>query len=283
MGGNAVQGVGKVSRWEIEPTLNALSEKVGIELEYLLGNLLGSVGKKDYSGDIDIAMQYRNDNTVSTFYTMCLEEFGEDNVVRHGKNVHIKFPIAEYEPEPDDPQPRTGFVQVDFLFGDIDFMKIYSYAPSPEESDYAGTHRNLGIISICRWLDRIESPERDSYDRPIETIRWKWSPVDGLVKVIRKSKRNKVNRNKWNVSQYDVYISMPLKDKRSIVGVLFKGVGGMEQIDTLENIINGVKRSYHVADQDRIFKTMAEEFTKHPRLCMLPWVYPPEVAKYMED
>ena len=52
--GGSMPGVGPIHINEIEPTLDALEKVLGINLK---DNVLGSVGKKEFSGDIDVAVQ----------------------------------------------------------------------------------------------------------------------------------------------------------------------------------------------------------------------------------
>jgi hypothetical protein len=56
--GGAMPGVGPIHISEIEPTLDALEKVLGIDLK---NNVLGSVGKKEFSGDIDVALQIDTD------------------------------------------------------------------------------------------------------------------------------------------------------------------------------------------------------------------------------
>ena len=57
--GGAMPGVGAIYIDEIEPTLATLQKKLGIDL---MNNTLGSVGKRKFSGDIDIALQIDPDD-----------------------------------------------------------------------------------------------------------------------------------------------------------------------------------------------------------------------------
>ena len=52
--GGSMPGVGPIHIDEINPTLDALEKALGIDLK---NNVLGSVGKKEFSGDIDVAIQ----------------------------------------------------------------------------------------------------------------------------------------------------------------------------------------------------------------------------------
>ena len=56
--GGAMPGVGAIHIDEINPTLKPLEKELGIEL---INNTLGSVGKREFSGDIDVALNIETD------------------------------------------------------------------------------------------------------------------------------------------------------------------------------------------------------------------------------
>jgi hypothetical protein len=57
--GGAMAGVGAIHADEIGPTLDKLEKILGIDLK---NNTLGSVGKKEFSGDIDIALDIKTED-----------------------------------------------------------------------------------------------------------------------------------------------------------------------------------------------------------------------------
>ena len=57
--GGSAPGVGPIHRDEIEATLAPLGKALGINL---IDNMLGSAGKKQFSGDIDVAVQVNPDD-----------------------------------------------------------------------------------------------------------------------------------------------------------------------------------------------------------------------------
>ena len=63
--GGSAPGVGPIHKDEIQATLAPLERELGISL---IDNVLGSVGKKQFSGDIDVAVQLDKDD---------IEEFGK--------------------------------------------------------------------------------------------------------------------------------------------------------------------------------------------------------------
>ena len=52
--GGSMPGVGAIHIDEINPTLIPLEKELGIDLR---NNALGSVGKREFSGDIDVALK----------------------------------------------------------------------------------------------------------------------------------------------------------------------------------------------------------------------------------
>ena len=57
--GGSAPGVGPIHKDEIEATLAPLGKALGINL---IDNMLGSAGKKQFSGDIDVAVQVNPDD-----------------------------------------------------------------------------------------------------------------------------------------------------------------------------------------------------------------------------
>ena len=57
--GGSAPGVGPIHKDEIEATLAPLERELGISL---IDNMLGSAGKKQFSGDIDVAVQIDPDD-----------------------------------------------------------------------------------------------------------------------------------------------------------------------------------------------------------------------------
>lgn len=280
MGGNAVRQAGRILLEEIPSTLDNVSYVTGISREHINNNLLGSVGKKSSSGDIDIAMPFVCEEEVIAMTERLEGKFGENNVFRRGKQIHFRMPIADYD-ESVKIEPRTGYVQVDLLYGEPEFMKVFNYSPSETESKFTGTHRNLGIISICRFLDRVESDERDDQDRPVEYTRWKWSPTKGLVFVKRKSKRRNDDPNKWCKGQTDEELTSGTRDEAEIIETLFQGKCGAGQIDSLEKIIEGINIAFEGEQRENMLEQVAFECKSHRRLSEKEWDYPVEIKSRM--
>jgi hypothetical protein len=278
-GGNMFDNSGVIHRSEIEPTLKYLQKITGIK--DLDNRVLGSVGKKEYSGDIDVVVDPLQPEALEAFHNKLQSVFGSDSVRRQGQLLSINAPIQNYNPDNDQRHPRTGYVQVDFMFGEKDWLKVYRHSPGEGESKLKGAHRNVALCAVAAHLDRDATSELDDFGRPQEVIRWKWSPKDGLVKVHRKSRIN--SRTGQTIKkQEEVVLTEPLRDADKIAKTLFKGQAGKESLNSVESIVAAVKKSFGEKEQEAIFKEMAKNF-QETKVKGGNFEYPSEIAKYMQD
>lgn len=125
MGGNAFEGMRRINKGEVAGTLRAISvavHPVPLKVSYLEKHLLGSAGKNPTSGDLDINMDERK-FSLPELEEALVRSIGADNVkARPGNNqIFTKFPIMG--------DPEQGFVQVDFMFGDVDWQRFSYWSP----------------------------------------------------------------------------------------------------------------------------------------------------------
>lgn len=151
-GGNIFKGPSgeiltqRIQRSDIEPTIRWMEEITGLPL---MGNTLGSVGKKESSGDLDIAVDQTaitKDELVNrlTAWVKTQGDDPKDWIKKSGISVHFKSPIRG--------NPQLGFVQTDFMFGDdIEQMKFGLFAAG-EASRFSGADRNLLMSSVAKSL-----------------------------------------------------------------------------------------------------------------------------------
>lgn len=180
-------GVGAIHIDEIEPTLDNLEKVLGIDLK---NNTLGSVGKKEFSGDIDIALEIKPEDIPA--FVEKLQGIPEVLDLAKSSVIMTKVKIADYDlDKKPEGKPRTGYVQVDFMPGDPGWLKTYYHAPHEKDSKYKGVFRNILIASIAAHLDRKDSKEKLPDGRAMKSERYMWSPADGLVRIIRTPEPNK--------------------------------------------------------------------------------------------
>jgi hypothetical protein len=208
-------GVGAIHISEIEPTLKALEKVLGIDLR---NNTLGSVGKKQFSGDIDVAVDIKPEDIPALVEK--LKTIPEIMELAKSSVIMTKVKIAGYDPKKEAPgKPRTGFVQVDFMPGDPGWMKTFYHAPHEKDSKYKGVYRNILISTIAAFLDRKDSEEKIADGRPLQSERYMWSSSDGLVRIKRTPEPNKKGDG-YTKKNINKIIDGPYKNPDEIAKVL---------------------------------------------------------------
>lgn len=275
LGGGAVSGCGTILLGEIKPTLDSLTQVLNLPFN-LNEYTLGSTGKKDYSGDIDLVIDDAQwPGTIGEFREKLDNVFGIHNTARHGNMIHLKYPIVGYKDVDTKYKPRTGFVQVDFNFGNVSWEKFYHFSAG-KESKYKGAHRNLAISAICASNVLYKSDDVDTYMRPLWEVRWKFSPI-GFFKVRRISVKE-LNTGIWKRKQDDVVLDGPIFDPEFIAETLFPFQRSENSLDSLETIIENVKINYGNTDQERIWNRIADNFSEWKD--GKNFLYPPEINRY---
>ena len=246
-------GVGAIHHSEIVPTLQRLEKQLGIPL---LKNALGSVGKKEFSGDIDIAVQLDKDQQDE--FQKKLEQTQGLDFIRKTSVFITSADIVGYDPkkQPDDKE-RTGKVQIDFMPGDVEFMKNYYHSPHAKSmsqdgrySDYKGVHRNIMIATMVANLDTKASEETTSDGRPLELERWMFSPTDGMVRVVRRpvEKKNGVGHTKANKNEI---IKGPFKNPNDWAKIL--KLDSADDLYSFETLYDAIKKNYPAELAQKIF------------------------------
>jgi len=133
----------RINRADVIPTIQWLETVTGLELT---DHLLGTTGKKETSGDLDIAIDANevDKNEFATKLGAYIDKQGGDPkewIRKSGISVHFKTPING--------DPANGFVQADFMFGERDWMK-WSMTGGREGSELKGAHRHMLLSSIAK-------------------------------------------------------------------------------------------------------------------------------------
>jgi len=234
--GGSMPGVGPIHIDEIEPTLAALERILKIDLK---NNVLGSVGKKQFSGDIDVAIQIDPDD-IPAFVTR-LERTPEIMDIAKSSVIMTKVKIVDFDQSKQTTRPRTGYVQVDFMPGDPGWMKTYYHSPSETESKYKGVFRNIMIATIAAVLDRKDSDEKIDDGRSVESERWMWSPTDGLVR-IKRTPVPKANGTGFTKKNKNEILGEPIKDAEGIAKAL--RLDGPQDLNSYESLKAAMEKNY---------------------------------------
>jgi hypothetical protein len=248
--GGSMPGVGPIHISEIEPTLDALEKVLSIDLK---NNVLGSVGKKEFSGDIDVALEIDPDSIPA--FIENLKKTPEIMDIAKSSVIMTKVKIVNYDPEKQTSKPRTGYVQIDFMPGDPGWMKTYYHSPSEKESKYKGVFRNIMIATIAAVYDRKDSEEKIDDGRAVESERWMWSPTDGLVRIKRTPVPKKSGEG-YTKKNNNAVIGKPIKNADEIAKAL--GLDGAKDLNSFESLLAAVEKNYPAEMVQKIKDSFAE-------------------------
>jgi hypothetical protein len=154
----------RIAKEAIPETIQWLETITGLPL---VDNTLGSVGKKESSGDLDIAV---DENAISKDQlvdrlTKFVQKMGKDPkawIRKSGISVHFLTPIRG--------DVQQGYVQTDFMFGkDIEQMKFGLYSAG-DASKYSGADRNLLMSSIAKSTGMKYSWQKGLMNRESEQV-----------------------------------------------------------------------------------------------------------------
>jgi hypothetical protein len=248
--GGSMPGVGPIHIDEIDPTLTALEKVLGIDLK---SNVLGSVGKKTFSGDIDVALQLKADEIPG--FMEKLKQTPEVMDMAKSSVIMTKVKIVNFDQTKTTDRPRTGFVQVDFMPGDPGWLKTYYHSPSETESKYKGVFRNIMIATIAAVLDRNDSDKETDDGRSLESERFLWSPTDGLVRVKRTPVPKKTGEGYTKKNNNEI-IAGPWKTPQEIARVL--KLDGPQDLNSYESLRDAIKKNYPKELTDKILQSFAD-------------------------
>ncbi len=126
----------RISRENVVPTVQWLEQLTGLNL---VDNMLGSTGRKETSGDLDLGIDETKISKDVLVQQLLKRGIKAEDIRKSGDSVHLKTPILG--------DAGNGFVQTDFMFGDPEFQK---FALNTGESDFKGVHRALLLASIAK-------------------------------------------------------------------------------------------------------------------------------------
>ena len=259
--GGAMPGVGSIHISEIEPTLSALEKVLGVDLK---NNVLGSVGKKTFSGDIDVALDIPSEDVPA--FVEKLKSIPAVEDIAKSSVIMTKVKIVGYDPSKTIPgKERTGHVQIDFMPGDRDWMKTYYHSPhekgiDPEGkySKYKGVHRNIMIASIAGEYKRNDSNETTEDGRPLESERFMFSPTEGLMRV-RRTPVPKKSGDGYTKKNNNELVSGPWKSANDIAKHL--GLDSADDLYSFETLYAAIKKNHSSTLAKNIFDNFKTNHT----------------------
>jgi len=146
----------RIARENVVPTVQWLEKLTGLSL---VDNMLGSTGRKETSGDLDLGIDVSKISKDVLIQQLLNKGIQRDDIKKSGDSVHLKTPILG--------DKSNGYVQTDFMFGDPTFQK---FALNTGESNFKGVHRALLLASIASAQDMKWSYKNGLMDRETNEI-----------------------------------------------------------------------------------------------------------------
>tara|TARA_B100001057_G_scaffold483888_1_gene561222 strand:+ start:1021 stop:1782 length:762 start_codon:yes stop_codon:yes gene_type:complete len=136
----------RIQQADVDTTLKWIESITGMDH---VNMKLGSTGIKSSSGDLDVAVdkdKYDKTEVEKKLMQWVIKNHPDDKprqwVAKSGINVHFKAPINGKE--------ENGFVQLDLMFGEPDFMK-FALKGYGDDTKYKGVHRAILISSVAKF------------------------------------------------------------------------------------------------------------------------------------
>jgi hypothetical protein len=128
----------RIARDNVVPTVQWLEQLTGLSL---VDNMLGTTGKKESSGDLDLAVDATKVTKEVLIQQLLNKGINSADIRKSGDSVHLKTPILG--------DPSNGYVQTDFMFGNPEWQR-WSLRGAREGSPYKGVHRQVLMASIAK-------------------------------------------------------------------------------------------------------------------------------------
>jgi len=279
MGGKAFDDTKPVARDRIIPIIEWYLKALG----GFRFTTLGSTGKKDMSGDIDLAVQSING---FTFDFGALSGFAHEAALRvmvlklekilGVDNVKPNIRFSQIYTRWHDPQGGDP-VQVDFMLGDMALLAFTHWSPEPHTSQYSGAHRTEYLKAVAKSLSRVESVDgrvvaRVGYtlhhDRGLEySPRWCKPRQDGEGYTVKMVKVSDADIELFEAT-FPLLVSKKeshgfTTDPRIICERLFDTGVTPDMVNSYEQIADLVKNSHHLyINRDLIWQLYVERLVE---------------------
>ena len=195
---------------DIKPTVDFLSNIVGINL---MKNLLGSTGKRESSGDLDIAINELKISKVQLYDILanwCMERNlnPKDYIAKSGISVHFRTPIYNKDGE---------YVQTDFmLVPDISFAKFV--LANDEPFPLKGAYRSIVLSNLAKNLNLRWSGLKGITDRQTGSTIENANP-DRVAQILL-GDTNARTKNLFNIKSIITFLIKKYKDINIVMSLL---------------------------------------------------------------
>lgn len=289
-GGNAFptnKSLRRIKRQEIIPTLEWLETLLNIPnltQDYMKTHLFGSTLKQDDSGDIDIVLNIIPDDKpfiktndvvfdtdilrtiASKIRTTLGNEYVNTKGIKTGQ-IHILLPIEGKD--------DNGFVQVDFLIGDPEWLRFSHYSPGKDNSDYKGVWISTALGVLAKYKILYTYPAGNRSER-LARLGWAYDLEKGLRIRAQAQLRPNQGLSELDPDKWETYVGMKWPNSNpphvpkigyitnpiDVIQILLGDDVTAEDINTFEKLYEVIKKKINAKDLDISLSDFNDRFTK---------------------
>lgn len=153
----------RIQKSDVVPTLTWLEKITNIPHRDFM---LGTTGKKETSGDLDVAVNQQDvskEQLIKQLQIWCKKNKKDPKtwIRKTGISVHFLTPIRGDE--------SNGYVQTDLMFGDPEWMK-WSMAGSNDSTAFKAAHKHILMASIAKAQGMKWSWQKGLIDRDSDQV-----------------------------------------------------------------------------------------------------------------
>lgn len=149
----------RIAKDNVVPTVQWLEQLTGLNL---VDNMLGSTGKAETSGDLDLGIDSTKVSKDTLINQLMRQGVKSIDIKKSGDAVHYKAPILG--------DSSNGFVQVDFMFTENPQFQQFYMMGGAAGSQFKGVHRNILMASLAKAQNMKFSPKFGLLDRATNEV-----------------------------------------------------------------------------------------------------------------
>jgi hypothetical protein len=158
MGGNLFKNTATINKKSVRDTVDSLFNSHLSVLGVQKYSYIGSTGKSNVSGDVDLCISCSPQNKV-TLSKRLQQRLGDDNVKVSGQNIAVKYPISG---------SHNRYVQIDLMLAEKDKLDDVTWLMSGDsEQGVKGVYRNLMFCHIAKKVsNKMKDDEKITISFP---------------------------------------------------------------------------------------------------------------------
>lgn len=259
MGGHAFNNVRRIKREEIIPTIKFVVGELnidGFDYNYAISHMMGSALKQDDSGDIDFAMNIHTDRP---FENKSEPIFNKHAVAKRLREILPKNHVNTTTIQSNQFQScwpicgnkELGYVQIDWVFGKVDWLIFSHWSPGKDYSPWKGVFLNTAIGVLVK-MNR-DYTELDEFGYEIGRVGLYLDLERGLHRKWKVRVKQNENTREVSADAFETKCKNAprfarmgyITDPSVVLGILFKGNVTTDEVNTFEKFLNKVYDVYY--------------------------------------